>query len=122
MANLDLWQRIWGDEGGDGTAQDEKIALHTFWGMVSEWDRGYETQSNVLATFNIAPGDQTNQAADIKAHINAATDKTEFIRICKDWSYTAENAANAEASKYRVWNDFLTRMGNIVTDQGGTPP
>jgi hypothetical protein len=122
MANLDLWERVWGAEGGDGTPEDEKIAIHSFWGMVSEWDRGYEIQANVLATFNIAAGDQTTQAQAIKQHINAAPDKTEFIRICKDWSYTAENKGNAEAAKYRDFAQFTTRMADAVTDQGGTPP
>ena len=123
MATLDLWQRIWGG-GVEETSdpQDAKIAIHAFWGMAQEWDEGYETQSNVLATFNIASGAQTQQAQSIKQHLNAAPDKSKFIRMAKNWSYTAESYGNPEAAKYRVWADFEQRMADEVTDQGGTPP
>lgn len=121
----DLWERIIGDNLDDNPAPGhEKIAIHSFWGMISEWDRGYETQANVLAAFNIQAGDQTTQASAIKSHINAAPQKTDFIRICKDWSYTGETTdpAAPETSKYHVWASFETRMGDAVTDQGGTDP
>ena len=66
----DLWERITGDNLGDNPAVgQDKIAIHSFWGMISEWDRGYETQANVLAAFDIQAGIQTTQAQSIKQHI-----------------------------------------------------
>jgi hypothetical protein len=120
-----LWDRIIGDNLEDNPAVGHtKIAIHSFWGMISEWDRGYETQANVLAAFEIQAGEQTAQAASIKSHINAAINKTEFIRICKDWSYVGETTdpTAPETTKYHDWTEFETRMGNAVVDQGGVDP
>jgi hypothetical protein len=122
MATLDLWQRVWGDVGGDPEdPQDGKIAIHTFWGAIFEWQQGYETQQNIIAMFDIALGsDQSDQAIEIKQRVNAAPDITRFIRVCKDWAYIAEYSGIEP--KYRDWAQFVLRMDGEITDQGGTPP
>ena len=120
-----LWDRIIGNNLPDNPLPEEqKIALHSFWGMIHEWERGYETQANVVAAFNITGQEQNQQASSIKSHIDAAPDKTTFIRVCKDWSYIGEttNSAAPETAKYHDWTAFETRMGNEVVDQGGTDP
>ena len=124
MATLDLWERIVGSDQTDSTGdpQDTKIALHRFWGIVWEWQQGYETQQNVINMFDIATGAQISQAQSIKQHINAAPDKVAFLRVCKDWSYAGEFNYAPEADKYRDFAQFETRMANEVTEQGGTAP
>lgn len=123
MAILDLWERLWqGPLDDTGDPQDGKLAIHAFWGLVSEWDQGYETQQNVQAIIDLASGEQQSQAVSIKQHINACPDKQAFIRMAKDWCYIAESEPDPEADKYRDWDAFVQRMADEVTSQGGTPP
>ena len=124
MATTTLWERIHGSDNvyNSTDIEDQKIALHRFWGMVHEWEQGYETQTNIIAAFSLAVGTQRQQAAVIKQHINAAPDKVAFIRVCKDWSYVAENNLDPTATKYLDFAQFTQRMSDEVTDQGGTAP
>ena len=115
-----LWERISGNNLPEGSVADDeqKIAIHAFWGMIHEWQRGHETQANVLSEFSLT-GSQLTDGQTIKQHINAAPDQVRFIRVCKDWSYCAEASSQA---KYLDWTQFVTRMADEVTEQGGTPP
>jgi hypothetical protein len=124
MAVSDLYDRIVANDNmrASDDPQDEKISLHRFWGMLTEWGNGYETQANVIAMFDLAAGIQLQQGATLKAHFIAAPDKVAFIRVCKDWSYIGENNRKPEAAKYRDAAQFLARLAAEVTAQGGTAP
>jgi hypothetical protein len=124
MALADLYDRIVGNPilRDSDDPQDTKIALHRFWGMLTEWGNGYETQANVIAMFDLAAGIQLQQGAALKAHFIAAPDKVAFIRVCKDWSYIGENNRAPEADKYRDAAQFLARLATEVTAQGGIAP
>lgn len=125
MAELDLWQRVWQGpitEAQEADPQDGKLPIHSTWGLIQEWDEEYETQQNVVAIINLAPGVQSQQALAVKQHINACPNKQAFIRMAKNWSYAAEFEEAPEAAKYRVWDNFLARMEAEVSDQGGVLP
>jgi hypothetical protein len=124
MAQADLWQRIWGHDITQESTdpQDRKLALHRFWGALSEWAQGYETQANIISMFNLAAGVQLQQGALLKSYLDAAPDKVAFLRVCKDWSYIAEVNTSPEAAKYQTASLFLARLSDEIVAQGGTTP
>jgi hypothetical protein len=85
-----LWERISGfNLPFPPPAGDEKIAIHGFAAALSEWHSGQYTRAEVIAMFNIQPG-QEAQLDSLKAKFDAATDKRQFERVFKDLTYLAE--------------------------------
>jgi len=112
----DLIERITG--GLDLADQDHKIGLHSFCAALNEYRRGKITGNEFVEAFELTSA-QTNTASVLVGLINAAPQKTEFMRVFKDLMYMGE--ANLH-SRYRDISFIQTRLENEVTDQGGTLP
>ena len=63
---------------------------------------------------------QTGASIALKDLLVAAPDKTEFMRVFKDFLYLAET--ETDNTKYGTQALFVARLQDEVTDQGGTLP
>lgn len=114
-----LFERMIGQNlPSDGTASEEKLAIHAFAGALNEMRRGKLLGSEIAAMFNLDVDQQTDAIA-LHDLIVAAPEKTEFMRVFKDWLYLGETQTDAQ---YLVQANFVTRLQTEVTDQGGTLP
>ena len=114
-----LHERLIGENLPSNPAADEtKIAIHAFLGALHEFTRGKLTGGEVVSMFSLSAAQQTN-ALTLKALIDAAPDKTRFMRVFKDWMYLGETGTDA---RYLSAANLLTRLQEEVTDQGGTLP
>lgn len=96
----------------------DKIAIHAFLGAIREYQQGYITGAEFIAMFSLTTGQQT-AATVLKDLLNAAPDKTTFLRALKDWLYLGETETDA---RYLSQANLVTRLQGEVTDQGGTLP
>lgn len=100
------------------SADGEKIAIHAFLGALNEYKRGKITGAELQTAFNLDAA-QTTQAQTLVGLLNAAPEKTEFMRVFKDLMYMGEFNLH---SRYRDITFIQTRLQDEVTDQGGTLP
>lgn len=100
------------------TVNETKLGIHPFSGALNELRRGKLTGADIANFFDLDAAQQTDAIA-LKDLIVAAPDRTEFMRVFKDWLYMAESGTDAQ---YLVQANFVTRLQTEVTDQGGTLP
>ena len=116
-----LFQRLIGGSaltGAGAAPEEQKIAIHTFTGVINEIRRGKVTPADAAAMFNL----DTNQQADalvFRDLLIAAPDKIEFMRVFKDFLYCGEDELDA---RYSTAGALLQRLQDEVIDQGGTLP
>jgi hypothetical protein len=120
MSDLSLWDRFQGFGSESQDPEDAQIPAHKFWAMVAEWDRGYLTQAEVIAEFDLAQGLQIAEGARLKQLMSAAPDKVRFRQVAKDWSYIAENGS--KVAKYASFTALDERLVAEIEDQGGVAP
>ena len=114
-----LHERLIGDGLPDNPAADEsKMAIHAFIGALYEFALGELTGAEVASFFDLSASQQT-QAQTLVALIQAAPNKTAFMRVFKDWLYLGETSTDA---RYLSQANLVARLQQEVTDQGGTPP
>jgi hypothetical protein len=108
-----LYERITGlglDEPAD------KIAIHGFVAIVFEVQRGKVTGAEAATLFDLTQ-EQATQVQTFISYVQAAPDKLGFMRIFKDCAYLAELGL-----AYTTQQDFIARLQDAITDQGGTVP
>ena len=107
---MSLYTRLTSPEG-----DEVKIPIHGFSSGINELRQGYMTRAELIAMFVITPAEET-QLDQIKDLVAAAPNKVLFLRVFKDCLYLAEMG-----NKYATVQEFVTRLQDEVTDQGGTP-
>jgi len=109
-----LFERLSGI--GLGNLEDQKMAIHAFAGAINEARRGKFTPQQVVTMFSLTAA-QGTAAGVLKDYIQAAPNKTEFMRVFKDCLYLAECRV-----AYLTQADFIARLQVEIIDQGGTLP
>lgn len=103
-----------------GTDPDApKVPIHVFIALVHEFYEGRATGQQVKVVLGLNDADMVD-AQFMKQCIDAAPNKQAFLRALKDHFYLAE----WKGSKPHFSDEqaFYTKLQDIVTAQGGTPP
>jgi len=119
MSNL--FERLSGIDLPDGSAveAEQKMAIHAFCGAINELRRGKITGAEIVAMFSLDAGQQS-AASTLKDLIVSAPQRTEFMRVFKDFLYLAET--QTDNAKYGTQALLVSRLQDEVTDQGGALP
>jgi hypothetical protein len=108
---------------GEGLTDNEppenaRIAVSAFMGAINEVRKGYFTKAQMKSIYNMTASQQSDLDT-MAALVAAAPDTERFLRVFEDW--LAMGSVNL-APAFRNTAEFVTRLENEITDQGGTPP
>lgn len=94
----------------------DKIGIHSFSGALYEYFSG-ELTGQQVAQIYVLTAAQTDQAVVLASLIQSAPNKALFMRVFKNCMYMAE-----AGDYYLTQPEFLSRLQDEVTGQGGTLP
>ena len=98
---------------------EQKLAIHAYAGAINELRRGKITGGEIATMFSLDAG-QVTSTITLKDLLVAAPEKTEFMRVFKDFLYLSET--ETDNTKYGTQALLVARLHDEVTDQGGTLP
>ena len=105
--------------GTSVTEAEPKLPIHSFIGIIMEWDADKITGPEAKAMIPGLTAAQESQLQVLKNLYTAAPDPMKFLRVFKNWLYMGETSTDA---RYLDQGNLIARLQAEVTEQGGTLP